>query len=84
MPCLRVDAELTEALGSDLLVHFHLDAPTVDTGDPDMLDDLDGKPLMVARVDPRSSVRSGDRVELAVDTERLHFFDPATNLAINS
>ncbi|MBC8195702.1 MAG: sn-glycerol-3-phosphate ABC transporter ATP-binding protein UgpC [Acidimicrobiia bacterium] len=84
LPRLTVEAELTEALGSDLLVHFHLDAPSVDTGDPDVLDDLDDKALMIARVDPRSSVRSGDRVDLAVDTERLHFFDPATNLAIRS
>jgi multiple sugar transport system ATP-binding protein len=81
-PRIVVEAELTESLGSDLVVHFHLDAPTVDTGDPDMLDDLNDEALMVARVDPRSSVRSGGRIELAVDTGRLHFFDGATNLAI--
>lgn len=84
MPRIVADAELTEALGSDLLVHFHLDAPTVDTGDPDTLDDLDDDTLMIARVDPRSPVRPGDRVELAVDTERLHFFDAETNLAIRT
>ena len=84
MPRFVVDTELIEALGSDLLVHFHLDAPTVDSGDPDLLDDLEHRTLMIARVDPRSPVRSGDRIELTVDTERLHFFDPATNLAIRS
>ena len=84
MPRFVVDTELIEALGSDLLVHFHLDAPTVDSGDPDLLDDLEDRTLMIARVDPRSPVRSGDRIELTVDTERLHFFDPATNLAIRS
>ncbi len=84
MPRFVVDTELIESLGSDLLVHFHLDAPTVDSGDPDLLDDLEHRTLMIARVDPRSPVRSGDRIELTVDTERLHFFDPATNLAIRS
>ena len=84
MPRFVVDTELIEALGSDLLVHFHLDAPTVDSGAPDLLDDLEDRTLMIARVDPRSPVRSGDRIELTVDTERLHFFDPATNLAIRS
>ncbi|HBL09419.1 MAG TPA: ABC transporter ATP-binding protein, partial [Acidimicrobiaceae bacterium] len=59
MPRFVVDTELTEALGSDLLVHFHLDAPAVDSGDPDVLDDLDDRTLMIARVDPLSPVRSG-------------------------
>ncbi|HJO99588.1 MAG: sn-glycerol-3-phosphate ABC transporter ATP-binding protein UgpC [Candidatus Thalassarchaeaceae archaeon] len=83
-PRIVVDAELTEALGSDMLVHFHLDAAAVDTGDPDVLDDLEDAALMIARVDPRSPVRSGSRIELTVDTKRLHFFDPKTNLAIRS
>jgi multiple sugar transport system ATP-binding protein len=83
-PRIVAEAELTEALGSDLLVHFHLDTSTVDTGDPAVIDDIDDTALMIARVDPRSSVRSGDRIELAVDTERLHFFDPETTLAIRS
>ncbi len=84
LPRLSAEAELTEALGSDVLVHFHLDAPVVDTGDPDVLEDLDDRPLLVARVDPRTSIRAGGRVELAVDTGRLHFFDPGTGLAIRS
>jgi len=83
-PQLAVNVELTEALGSDLLVHFPLDAPVVDSGDPDALEDLDNTTLMVARVDPRSRARAGDRLEVTVDTEQLHFFDPDTRLAIRS
>ena len=81
-PRLSVDVELTEALGSDLLVHFPLDAKPVDLGDPDALDELDETPLLVARVDPRSRIAAGDRIELTVDTGRLPFFDPATQLAV--
>jgi multiple sugar transport system ATP-binding protein len=31
---------------------------------------------------PRSRVRAGDQVEVVVDTERMHFFDPGTGNAI--
>jgi multiple sugar transport system ATP-binding protein len=36
----------------------------------------------VAAFAPRSRVRVGDQVEVVVDTERMHFFDPETGNAI--
>jgi hypothetical protein len=36
----------------------------------------------VARVDPRVRVGPGERVTLAVDVDRLHFFDAETGVAI--
>ena len=33
---------------------------------------------------PRSRVRIGDEIEVVVDTERLHFFDPETSEAIRA
>ena len=83
LPVLSVVTELTEALGSDLLVHFPLDAKAVDAGDPDALKDLEENPLMIARVDPRSQTKPGEKIEISIDTERLHFFDPETRLAIS-
>jgi hypothetical protein len=37
----------------------------------------------VARVDPRISVASGERVRFAVDVDRLHFFDPDSGAALD-
>ena len=83
LPVFSAVTELTEALGSDLLVHFPLDAKAVDAGDPDALKDLDENPLMIARVDPRSKAKPGEKIEVSIDTERIHFFDNETRLAIN-
>jgi multiple sugar transport system ATP-binding protein len=41
-----------------------------------------GKSLWTARVNARSRVRAGDRIEPGVDTRNLHFFDPDSGLAI--
>ena len=68
---LTVDVELVEVLGTEQLVHFQLDVPRA--GD---------EPAGVARVSPRSTIQPHGRAVLAVDTERLHFFDPATGAAI--
>jgi hypothetical protein len=37
---------------------------------------------LVARLNPRSTVGKGERIELAVDTSRLHFFNPDDDTAI--
>ena len=68
---------LTEALGSEIIVHFDLDAAKVDAGDPDL-----GDATAVGRFDPRSRVMIGDTVEIAVNTINLHFFDPESRTAI--
>jgi multiple sugar transport system ATP-binding protein len=35
-----------------------------------------GRSTMLARLNPRTTVRQGDPIELVVDTHRIHFFDP--------
>ncbi len=41
-----------------------------------------GKNTFVARVDPRSQLRVGNRAEVALNMEKLHVFDAATEQAI--
>jgi multiple sugar transport system ATP-binding protein len=84
--------ELRETVGSEAYVHFTVDAPPVVTEDTRQLASDVGdealarleveasaqKTAFIARTHARSGAREGGRVELAVDTRELHFFDPAT------
>ncbi|GLY76331.1 ABC transporter ATP-binding protein [Actinoallomurus iriomotensis] len=89
---LTSTAELVEAMGSDVLVHFGLEASTVVTEDTkelardagtDVLGTLETPhTVVVARFSPRTQVQVGDSVEVRVDTTRLHFFDPETGASI--
>ena len=89
LPRLTVRVEVVEDLGSELHLIFPLDAPRVvaeavraavkDTGDDEgALFADDQRALFTARVDAEFPVNPGSTVELAVDTRRMHFFDPAT------
>ncbi len=81
---LTAPVALIEALGSEIMVHFRVDAPTVDSGDPDAADEREGVDVAnaVGRFNPRSQVRIGDTIEIAVSSENMHFFDPETRLAL--
>ena len=84
----RLDAEVAvrEALGAETLVHFSIAAPSVDSGDPDALDELGDEDASrcTARFNAATRVRVGDQVQVNVAAERLHFFDRKTHLAIRS
>ena len=82
---LRAPVQLIEALGSEIMVHFGLDARSVDSGDPDAVEEAvlgEQASTAVGRFDPRSRLRIGDTAEIAVTTENLHFFDAETRQAI--
>ena len=97
-PDRRISArvDLREALGSQVLIHFTVGAPMVLTEDTkelasdvgtEALEDLEQRATkeestFVAQLDPRTRIKEGEQVELVVDTERLHFFDPQTGLGI--
>jgi multiple sugar transport system ATP-binding protein len=90
---MSAKADVTEELGSEIHVIFSIDAaPVKHDTISDMAGDADdeeaavviaeGKSLWTARVAARSHVRSGQPVELAVDTTNLQFFDPVSALSI--
>jgi multiple sugar transport system ATP-binding protein len=92
---LRGAVELREALGSEIVAHVRVadavaavtedvaelaadagaDEPSPETAEP-------GGAVLVGRLDPRSDAAEGRPIELAVDVEALHFFDPDSGLAI--
>jgi multiple sugar transport system ATP-binding protein len=83
-PVIEGDVELVEALGSELLVHFTIDAKrvlaegAVAEEEKELVHHGEG----VARVDPRALMKPGSRGRFAVDVERMQFFDPDTGEAI--
>jgi multiple sugar transport system ATP-binding protein len=93
---LRSTVDLVEAMGSDVFVHFSIAAPKVlseatrelaaDVG-TEALEQLEeqassARAEITARFSPRTSVKEGDHVEVAVDTTRFHFFDIETGHSI--
>jgi multiple sugar transport system ATP-binding protein len=88
---LRATVDRVEALGSELLCFFTLDAPpatseAVKEATGGGLDEValitrEGTPFC-ATFEPRSGIRMGNEVDVVVDVRRLHFFDPETENAI--
>ena len=77
---------LLEALGSEIMAHFHVDAPRVDSGDPDAVEEKtgSGQANAVGRFNPRSRARMGEEIKIAISTENLHFFDIDTRQSIEA
>ncbi len=83
-PKLVADVELVEALGSELVVHFTIDAHRViaegafDKDEAAAVKSGEG----VARVEAKTPVKPGDKMTFSVDVEDMQFFDPQTGMAI--
>ena len=87
---------LREPLGSEIVAHFEVDAPPALTEDVRELardvgregaveaakDEGGGKTTVVGRFGPRSRVKNGDVIDVAVDTSAIHVFDLETGLGI--
>jgi multiple sugar transport system ATP-binding protein len=90
---LSVAVDIKEDMGSEVFLHFAVDAPPVKTQE---LREVVGAEALeaaeeqthhhgnawVARVERSTRAREGERIELAVDTRRLHFFDLDTGEGI--
>jgi multiple sugar transport system ATP-binding protein len=95
-PRLRGRAELREALGPEVLLHFSVAARQAvtdevrelaeDVGHDRALEQLSGgaqaSTTLVGRFRPQTRIREGDTIEVAIDERALHFFDPQSGAAI--
>jgi multiple sugar transport system ATP-binding protein len=85
---LPVVVDIREDMGSEVFLHFGLDAAPVlseevkEAAEAEEVEGAIRRGVFVARVDRETRAREGDTLELVVDTKRLHFFDRETGLAI--
>jgi multiple sugar transport system ATP-binding protein len=85
-PKLVGNVDLVEALGSELVVHFTIDAHRVlaegamDKDEAAAVRSGEG----VARVAAKTPVKPGDKLTFAVDIDEMKFFDKDTGLTIRS
>jgi multiple sugar transport system ATP-binding protein len=80
--------EMTESMGSEIYAHFSFEGQAVradelreleeDSGVADIPQHPDEAGRAVARLDPQSDARSGQRAKLWVDLRHLHLFDAKT------
>jgi multiple sugar transport system ATP-binding protein len=90
---LTVEIDIREDMGSEVFAHFAVDAKAVQTREVlEAIEEQDvaeavrerarrGVPF-IARLDRTTRAKEGEPLELAIDTARLHFFDPDSGLAI--
>jgi multiple sugar transport system ATP-binding protein len=91
---MKTMVELREDMGSEVYVHFEIDSPPVLTEDTKELAadrGIDVEELetaapqtttFVARFHGNTKAAVGDKIEVVVETESLHFFDPDTGSSI--
>ncbi len=91
----EAEIDLVESLGSDLFAYFHIESEGVQSDQladlvGDRLDETgaagmrEGEEQIVARLDPTSEVKRGERAELWADTAKLHLFDPESGESLGS
>jgi len=87
---LQAAVEVVDVLGNETYVHFNLAGRPVLTPDiEELLADtgadastLGEQTRVTARISSDVAVTMGDRLELAIDVDKIQFFDPETSLRI--
>ena len=87
---VAIEVKLLEQLGSDTYVHFYKDIKPVQTeaieeilaDEGEDISVLGNETKFIARINPNSTVEEGQKINLAIDPTKLHYFDPDSGLAI--
>jgi multiple sugar transport system ATP-binding protein len=84
LPAIDADLELVEALGSQSIAYFRIEAMAIGV-DEDLLEEaeMEGEGVTAARpnlvaslpADEADDLRAGERVPVAIDTKHIHLFD---------
>jgi multiple sugar transport system ATP-binding protein len=91
----EAEIDLVESLGSDLFAYFHIESEGIQSDQladlvGDRLDETgaanvrEGEEQIVARLDPTSEVKRGERTKLWADTSKLHLFDPESGESLGA
>ena len=93
LPTMDATVELVEALGSGVMAHLRVDAPSARRpeapgaapveSDEKLEDALGSQPNLVAQFPPRVILKLQDTVPVAIDPGALHFFDEETGAALS-
>jgi len=90
---IDIEVDIREDMGAEVFAHFRLAGEPVQTREVlEAMEEEDvagaveermraGIPF-IARLERGTGAKEGERIELAVDTGRLHFFDPESGLGI--
>jgi multiple sugar transport system ATP-binding protein len=82
---IEVSVELREELGAEVNAHctvgvapLQVAAVAIGDSEPDAaeIEEVPQIPAIIARLDPRTAIREGERARVHVDLDSLHFFDP--------
>jgi multiple sugar transport system ATP-binding protein len=90
---IGVTVDIREDMGAEVFAHFRVDAEAVESEEVlEAMEEEDvpgvvrermrGGVPFIARLERGTRAREGDRLDVAVDTQRLHFFDSETGAAI--
>jgi multiple sugar transport system ATP-binding protein len=89
----ETEIDLVESMGSELYAYFTVGSGRLESAELRELAEDSGasevpgagaEGQVVARLDPRSKVRRAERLQLWVDTGKLHFFDPKTGKSLTA
>jgi multiple sugar transport system ATP-binding protein len=97
-PVIKAEVSIAEELGSEVNVIFPVNARPVqhevmlakfdkaaqEADETEALTAEEGQTLWTARVNPKTQARAGRTIELAVDVNQLHYFDPDSGQAIST
>jgi multiple sugar transport system ATP-binding protein len=97
-PVIKAEVAIAEELGSEVNVIFPINSRPVqhevmlakfdkqaqEADETEALTAEEGQSLWTARVNPKTQARAGRTIELAIDVDQLHYFDPESGQAIGT